>query len=328
MIYHDRVYGPQEIIEPVVLELLGSSALERLKGVDQYGYFEANFSGTASSRFNHSVGVYLLLNRYGAPLAEQIAGLIHDVSHTVFSHCIDYALAGGDQKRQSYQDDSFSSFLKKSELPAILKKYNFDLDYILDDRNFPLKERALPDLCADRIDYSLRDALKFTGLMPAGAQAILDDLLVENGLWIFKNQKAAKNYAQLFLTLNQNYYCGLPSAVMLHSVGDYLKYSLEKKYILPADLYTTDQAVLKKIEKFFNTDAHLRLLFDRLNNKIQAKNNPLAYDFQVFCKSRVVDPYFKDGANLKKLSEADPVWKEILARELKPKEYFLKFAAS
>lgn len=327
MIYLDRVYGQQEIDEPIILELLASPVLERLKGVDQYGYFEAYFSGTASSRFDHSVGVYLLLKKYGASLTEQIAGLIHDVSHTVFSHCIDYALDGGDQKGQSHQDNSFSFFLKKSDLPAILKKYGFDLDYILDDRNFPLKERALPDLCADRLDYSLRDALKFIGLTPEEAQKILNGLLVENGFWVFKNQTLAEDYAQLFLTLNQNYYCGLPSAVMLHGVGDYLNYALEKNYILPADLYTTDQAVLKKIEKFFSMDVHLHLLFDRLNNKIGVKNDAAAYDFRVFCKSRAVDPLFKDSQGLRRLSETDPGWKKILTEELKPKEYFLKFEA-
>jgi HD superfamily phosphohydrolase len=325
MIYHDRVYGPQEITEPIVLELLASPVLERLKGVDQYGYFEAYFSGTASSRYDHSVGVYLLLKKYGAPLTEQIAGLIHDVSHTVFSHCIDYALTGGDQKGQSHQDSSFPSFLKESNLLLIFEKYGFNLDYILNDENFPLKEQPLPDLCADRLDYSLRDAMKFTGLTPEKVKNILDDLRVENGQWFFINQTAAEDYARLFLNLNRNYYCGLPSAMMLHGVGDYLNYALEKNYILPSDLYTTDQTVLKKIEKFWIDDDRLRPLFDRLNNKVAAKNDPVDYDDQVFCKSRAVDPLFKDGSTLERLSEVSPEWKKILVEELRPKEYFLKF---
>jgi len=328
VLYSDRVYGQQEITEPIILELLSSPTLTRLKGVDQYGYFETYFSGTASSRFDHSVGVYLLLKQYGAPLAEQIAGLIHDVSHTVFSHCIDYALVGGNQKEQSYQDNSFASFLKGTELPSIMKKYNFDLDYILDDKNFPLKEATLPDLCADRIDYSLRDALKFIGLASLEVQAILNSLMVENGRWLFQTRAAAQKYAQLFLNLNQNYYCGLTSAIVMHSVGDYLKYALEKKYILPPDLYTTDQAVLKKIAEFFKTDAHLRLLFNRFGSKVAVKNDPASYDFQVFCKSRIVDPLFQDGAKVRRLSEADSDWQKTVRAELKPKEYFLKFAAS
>ena len=44
--------------------------------------------------------------------------------------------------------------MRTSEIPNILERYGFNLDYILDDKNFPLKERSLPDLCADRIDYA------------------------------------------------------------------------------------------------------------------------------------------------------------------------------
>ena len=326
MLISDRIYGPQEIDEPIILELLASPFLERLKGVDQYGHFEAFFSGTASSRYDHSLGVFFLLRRYGASLAEQVSGLVHDVSHTVFSHCIDY-LDGGDQKDQSYQDTSLSTFLAQSDLPAILNKYGYALEYILDDHNFPLKEQSLPDLCADRIDYSLRDANKFIGLTPTEIQNILADLSVADGRWIFKNQASAKNYAQIFFEVNQNYYCGLPSAVMLNSVGNYLNYALSKKYIRPDDLYTTDQAVLKKINNFLAVDPALEKLFQRLDNKVSYVNNPADYDFLVFCKSRVVDPLFYDAGVVRRLSEADPVWKLTLAAERPPKKYFLKFSS-
>src|SRR3989338_5650431 len=157
----DRVYGNVEISEPVLLEIINSPTLQRLKDIDQAGYFEPHFSGTRHSRFEHSVGVCSLLKNYGAPIEEQIAGLIHDVSHSAFSHCIDYVLDVGSEKEHNHQDNVFDEFVRKSEIPEILKKYNLDLDYILDDQNFPLKEKDLPDLCADRIDYSLRTATVF-----------------------------------------------------------------------------------------------------------------------------------------------------------------------
>ncbi|MBI2263045.1 HD domain-containing protein [Candidatus Berkelbacteria bacterium] len=157
----DRVYGEVEISEPVLLEIINSPTLQRLKEINQAGYFEPHFSGTAHSRFEHSIGVYLLLKMYGALLEEQIAGLIHDVSHSAFSHCIDYVLDAGSEKEHNHQDNVFDEFVRKSEIPGILKKYGLDLEYILDDKNFPLKEKDLPDLCADRIDYSLRTATSF-----------------------------------------------------------------------------------------------------------------------------------------------------------------------
>lgn len=70
MKYIDRVYGSFEITEPVILELINSSTLQRLNEIDQAGYQEPYFPGTAHSRFEHSVGVYLLLKIYNAPIEE------------------------------------------------------------------------------------------------------------------------------------------------------------------------------------------------------------------------------------------------------------------
>lgn len=323
MLYKDRIYGEFEITDSVILELINSPALQRLKEIDQIGYAEPHFPETRHSRFEHSLGVYLLLRRYGAPIEEQIAGLIHDVSHSAFSHCIDYVLDAGSEKEHTHQDNVFGDYIKKSEIPAILKKYNFNLDYILDDNHFPLKEKKLPDLCADRIDYSLRTAVIFGDLKDANY--FLDNLVAENEGWIFKNFEAAKKYAELFLKLNIDYYSGLPSAVMFRTVGDYLRHALSKKYISETDLYTTDKIVLTKIEPHHKDDEQLKLLFDRMNNKIGCRIDPDNFDAEIFCKSRIVDPLFKENNTIKKLSEAEPDWMNILEQELKPKQYFLKF---
>jgi HD superfamily phosphohydrolase len=152
MKYTDRVYGEFEITEPVILELINSPSLQRLKDIDQAGYRplwvkpDAYTGEYDHSRFAHSLGVYLLLRKYDAPLEEQIAGLIHDASHSAFSHCIDYILDSGSEKEHNHQDNLFDNFIRKTEIPEIIKKYGFDLDYILNDKNFPLKERGLPDL--------------------------------------------------------------------------------------------------------------------------------------------------------------------------------------
>lgn len=323
MKYTDRVYGNFEIEEPVILELINSKTIQRLKDIDQAGYFEPHFPGTAHSRFEHSIGVYLLLKIYGAPIEEQIAGLIHDVSHSAFSHCIDYVLDAGSGKDHNHQDNVFDEFVRKSEIPEIFKKYNLNLDYVLDDQNFPLKEKDLPDLCADRIDYSLRTAIVFKEI--ENGQYFIDNLLTKKGQWIFRDFESAEKYAKLFLKLNTDYYSGLPSAVMFRTVGDYFRYALSKKYISETDLYTTDKIVLGKIESHIKTDSKLSLLFDRMNNKISFRNDPNDYTGKVFCKSRVVNPLCWHDGKIKRISEINPSWNDIIERESKPKEYFLKF---
>ncbi len=319
----DRVYGDVEISEPALLDIINGPTLQRLKDIDQAGYQEPYFPSTQLSRFEHSVGVCSLLKKYGAPIEEQIAGLIHDVSHSAFSHCIDYVLDVGSEKEHNHQDNVFDEFVKKSEIPTILQKYNFDLDYILNDKHFLLKENKLPDLCADRIDYSLREARVFGEI--ESAQYFIDNLTAENGNWIFKNFESAKNYAELFLKLNTNYYAGLSSAVMFRTVGDYLRHALSKGYISLTDLYTTDKIVLSKIEPHHKNDERLELLFDRMNNKIGFINDPDNFEGEVFCKSRAVDPLCKQNGEVKRVSEINPSWNIILKEESKPKHYFIKF---
>lgn len=51
----DKVFGPVEIQEPVLKELVQCHALQRLKKISQAGYFEVYFPGTHHSRFEHSI---------------------------------------------------------------------------------------------------------------------------------------------------------------------------------------------------------------------------------------------------------------------------------
>jgi len=337
MIYQDSVYGKTEIKEQIALDLIKSPELKRLKGINQIGYGDLYYelSGLSDfafdplkhNRFEHSVGVYVLLKNFGAPLSEQIAGLIHDISHSCFSHCIDFVLGSKEsQKTQSHQDNLMPEFIENSEVAKILKKNKIDLDYILDDQNFPLKETSLPDLCADRIDYSLRDAFFYEVADKNQINYFLENLQTKNNQWVFKTFKSAKEFAQIFFHMNQLYYSSLPTAVMFKTVGDYLKHALLKKYIKKADLYKTDQQVLKKINPYLNQDEKLKLLNDRMNNKIKFTNNFEKDDNPLFCKSRVVDPLYEDRGEIKRLSDTDKKWEALVMGNTKPKEYFIKFA--
>ncbi len=325
MKYIDRIYGEFEISEPVILEIIQSPEMQRLKGVDQAGYFEAYFPGTAHSRFEHSMGDYLLLKKYGAPIEEQIAGLIHDVSHSAFSHAADYYFSTGSQKEHNHQDNSFEGYVKNSSLPKILEKYNLDLKYILGDKNFPLKENNLPDICSDRIDYSLRGVSIFKIGEKEDVGYILDNLKAEKGRWIFSDFKSAQKYAQYFKILNEKYYSGIVSALIFSVTGNYIKHANERKYIFLEDLYTTDDAVLSKIYVHLKEDSKLQKLFDRMNNKVKFKNDPNDFEEHVFCKSRVIDPLCHHNGKIMRVSEINLDWKMVIKEEMKPKEYFLKF---
>jgi len=327
LIIQDRIHGTVEITEPIVIELIKSNALQRLKNVDQAGY-TPNSSNTHASvnRFEHSVGCYILLQKFGAPLEEQLAGLIHDVSHSAFSHCSDYILEGGSQSQHTHQDNMFKEIVLKSEMPTILKKYGFDINYILDDSNFPLQEKDLPDLCADRIDYSLREMVCKKEILQSDALYILSKLKTKNNKWIFDDYESAREHTELFSKLNRVYLSSFDSAVMFNSVGETMKYALQKKYITEEDLYTTDKVVLSKVRAKLSNDEVLAKLYRRMDRMTIVKNDADNYDYHVLCKSRVVDPLCKHDGEVVRVSDIDKEYGNNLVNNLKPKEYYLRYS--
>ena len=142
MRYLDKIYGEFEITEPVLVDLVNSSAMARLRKINQYGtwvYFDPKFTTT---RFEHSMGVFYICKKFGSSLEEQIAGLLHDVSHTAFSHVVDFVFGSGE--KQDFAENLEEEFIAKTDIPEILKKYGFDYQKIHAGKNsFPIFERPL-----------------------------------------------------------------------------------------------------------------------------------------------------------------------------------------
>ena len=92
----------RKLSKPVLLELFDSKAIGRLRGVLQHGVTAVLGITKPITRFEHSVGVMLLVRRTGGGLREQVAAMLHDVSHTAFSHVIDHVFH--DQGTQSYHE--------------------------------------------------------------------------------------------------------------------------------------------------------------------------------------------------------------------------------
>jgi len=86
----DKVYGEIEINDPIAIKIIESEYFQRLKGINQYGGINYAFLGKyTTTRFEHSIGVYYLLNILGADCETQIAGLLHDSGHAPLSHLLE-----------------------------------------------------------------------------------------------------------------------------------------------------------------------------------------------------------------------------------------------
>jgi hypothetical protein len=323
MTMNDRLFGEIEITEPVIVDLIQSPTLERLKGIDQGGY-KAYYPGDVQNRFEHSVGVYWLLRISNASLEEQIAGLIHDVSHTAFSHAIDYVLEGGSEVEHTFQDRAFNAYVAQSEIPTILATHGFILEHVLDDNRHPLKERLLPDLCADRIDYALRAAIAFGILDQTQGQTLLSHLHAIGAQWVFDDATGAKQFADVFRELNGTHWSGIAPASMFYRLAAYLKYAVKHGYIRAADFYQTDRAVLDTIAAHHANDQELQQLFDVLDSGKHLERSTEPTKDHMFCKSRVVDPLIAQDGHVCRLSDVHAPWRDVLIQESKPKEYYFQ----
>ena len=181
-------------------------------------------------------------------------------------------------------------------------------------------------MCADRIDYFLREIITTNKATQKEVNEFVRNLTIIDNLWVFKGRDLAKKYAYLFLEINNWFWSGLESAVMFKTTGDLVKYAVEKKILTKDDLFGIDEEVWAKIRPGIDKDDNLKLLVDRADNKFRFKSHHKDdYDLYALCKSRVVDPLFLDGKNLKRVSEIDKEFKKLKEKYSKPKEYYIKF---
>ncbi len=153
MIVSDIIYGDYNV-DHVLAELIMSKPVQKLKGIHQGGASYLVNEEWNVTRYEHSVGVMLLIKKLGGSIEEQIAGLLHDVSHTAFSHVIDFVL---ENKEEDYHEKIYQKVIIDSEIPCILKKHGYDYkDILFNESKWTLLEQPAPELCADRVDYTLR----------------------------------------------------------------------------------------------------------------------------------------------------------------------------
>ena len=245
MIISDVIYGEFEV-DPVLEELILSKPVQRLKGIHQAGASYLMNEKWNVTRFDHSVGVMLLIKKLGGSVEEQIAGLLHDVSHTAFSHVIDYVF---DNENESYHEEIFSAVVQNSEIPAILSKhgYNYE-DILLDDSKWTLLERSAPELCADRVDYTLRDMYTYGYISLEEARNFLDDLIAVDGKMVLQNVEVAEWFTETYYKEVIDFFMKPMNIYGNDMLAKTLKLALHKKIIHPDDFLLEDDSLISKLQ--------------------------------------------------------------------------------
>lgn len=292
MIINDKLYGEFEIKEKVLIDLINSKAVQRLKGVNQQGIPPEYGEQPYFTRYDHSIGVFLLIRKLNGSINEQIAGILHDISHPTFSHL---------------------SFIESSEIPEILAKYKFDYKEISNLENFKLLENHSPDICADRIDYSLREFVNF--MNKNEIDYMINSLIVINEKIVFNSLDMAEKFAFNYSKCQSELWGSDQTRARYHLLALALKIALDKKIISLKDFYKNDSEVItilinSKDERILNILSALEKGFKIIEKK--GENSVILNK-----KFRFVDPEFYSEGKLIRVSEVSNLYKGNLIKQKK-----------
>ncbi|MGG0846882.1 HD domain-containing protein [Peribacillus simplex] len=295
MIVSDSIYG-KHIVEGVLEELIVSKPLQRLKGIHQGGASYLVNEKWDATRFDHSIGVMLLIKSLGGSLEEQIAGLLHDVSHTAFSHVIDFVL---DCKDEDYHEKIYEHVIMESEIPLILKRYGYECEDIFQSK-WEFLEQPAPELCADRVDYTLRDMYQYGHITLESVHDFLNHVIIINGRMYLDNIESAEWFVETYYSEVIDFFMDPLNIYGYDILAKTLKLALANNLISLDDLLGTDEEVMSLLSS--TEDHEVQNLLKRIHGNVKLKEDQLDYDIHLKNKVRLIDPSVIQGANLVRAS--------------------------
>lgn len=281
----DPIYG-KYTVDGLLKELILSSPVQRLKGVYQGGASYFVNEKWNVTRYDHSIGVMLLIQKLGGSLEEQVAGLLHDVSHTAFSHVIDFVF---ENKEEDYHETIYDRVIADSEIPRILNQYGFDYKSILlDHSKWTILEQPAPELCADRIDYTLRDMYQYGEITSEEITVFLNHLRLRDGKIYLKSIAAAEWFVKTYYKEVIDFFMNPLNVYGYDMLAKTIKIALEKKIIDLDTLLLTDEEVMNLLRMAQDKEVHN--LVNNIKRYVNVKEDKLTYDLHRKNKIRLIDP--------------------------------------
>ena len=186
-LFSDPVHGFISVPKNVIMDLIQTPEVQRLRRIRQLGVGHLVFPGAEHTRFNHALGAMALmqdaltnLNEKGTPVSPEeetaalTVALLHDVGHGAFSHTLEHELI------EDFSHEDMSRVL----LVALNERMDGALDTALaifdDDYGRPFFHQLVSSqLDTDRLDYLRRDSF-YTGVAEGevGVQRLLKTMRV------------------------------------------------------------------------------------------------------------------------------------------------------
>lgn len=199
---------------------------------------------------------------------------------------IDYVF---DNDNESYHEEIFSSVVKNSEIPAILAKhgYNYE-DILLDDSKWTLLERSAPELCADRVDYTLRDMYTYGYVSLKEVHSFLEDVIEVDGKMVLQNIEMAEWFTKTYYKEVIDFFMEPMNIYGNDMLAKALKLALHKKVIHADDFLLEDDELIVKLQQC--NDPEVEALLRKVHQNVAVKEDRNDYDLYQKNKVRLIDP--------------------------------------
>jgi hypothetical protein len=174
-VWGDELIGDKQF-DPLLIELARMPLFSRAQGIEQLtsGAKYASIPNTMYfSRWQHIWGSLVFVRKMTdgddrftprESMVLQLRTLLSDLGHTAFSHLGDHIKQGPGGGEDAHDKD-LKHILTITGVSVILEKYGFDLDEVVFPEVQDWAERSLPGLCVDRVDYSLRELLRWADFL-------------------------------------------------------------------------------------------------------------------------------------------------------------------
>ena len=152
-------------IPAILSDCAETPCMQRLKAVGmncgcEYTAF-LRFAGLKPySRFDHSLGVALIVWHFTHDGQQAVAGLLHDVASPVFAHVVDF-LRGDYLVQESTEDGTRAIIEADATLQRALTSFGLKTDGVCDYHIYPIADNDSPRLSADRLEYTLGNLLNY-----------------------------------------------------------------------------------------------------------------------------------------------------------------------
>lgn len=292
-------------------ELINTPEFKRLSDVGmncgcEYTSFPIFSNGKNYTRYNHSIGVALIIWHFTKDIKQSIAGLLHDISSPVFAHVIDFL--NGDHETQESTEEKTEEIIENSaEIQAILKKYNLTTEDVKDYHMYPIADNDSPLLSADRLEYTLGNAYYYGFKSMDEIKDIYNDLVVSKNEFgqneiSFSTLDKAIEFTSVSLENSKVYTCNVDRFSMQY-LADLLKLAVDKNVISLDDLYTIEEKVIIKLQK----DAELKSKWNDFINLSQiftSNEKPEnGYWVNIPAKKRYINPFIVNNDRVTNLCE-------------------------